>query len=438
MSEITLRDTAEGALALMKARGFDGAQVTVYAERKDEVNIAHNEPSLLRSTDSLCLALIGIVDGRRATTQVTDLSGSALHEGVDALMAAARSAPRDDANQVSSGQHAHIVQGPQESDVALLTAKAQELLDFRGKEAPKVNIIEAHAAHTLVRSHTVTTGGSELEAQVGHHSLDLFGTAREGQRSSSFAVTGGTSHDLESRHAVEHFGIAEMLRALERSIETRPVGEAFLGDVVLAPEAVADFINWFLGQLCDVNLIAGSSLYRDRVGDTVGSPLLTLRSRFDGPGVTALSSDAFVAPPVEVLAHGVLKTLTPSFYGSLKTGLPHVPIVGGADALGRFAAVGWELAAGDTAREKMVSDTKRGALVGRLSMGRPASNGDFSGVIKNSFAIADGKQGTALSETMITGNVAQMLKDVVAVSRERIDTGAFLLPWVRIGNLHFS
>jgi PmbA protein len=86
----------------------------------------------------------------------------------------------------------------------------------------------------------------------------------------------------------------------------------------------------------------------------------------------------------------------------------------------------------------MVSDTKRGALVGRLSMGRPASNGDFSGVIKNSFAISDGRQGSALSETMITGNVAQMLKDVVAVSRERIDTGPFLLPWVRIGNLHFS
>jgi PmbA protein len=76
--------------------------------------------------------------------------------------------------------------------------------------------------------------------------------------------------------------------------------------------------------------------------------------------------------------------------------------------------------------------------VGRLSMGRPASNGDFSGVIKNSFRIDDGKLGPALSETMITGNVAQMLRDVIAVSQERIDTGSFLLPWVRIGGLHFS
>jgi PmbA protein len=31
-----------------------------------------------------------------------------------------------------------------------------------------------------------------------------------------------------------------------------------------------------------------------------------------------------------------------------------------------------------------------------------------------------------------------MLQDVVSVSRERLDTGAFLLPWVRIAGLHFS
>jgi PmbA protein len=191
---------------------------------------------------------------------------------------------------------------------------------------------------------------------------------------------------------------------------------------------VADLAGWLLGQLCDEALIGESSIYRDRVGEAVGSPLLTLRSRFDAPGVTALTMDAFVAKPVEVLEKGVLKTLTPSLYGSLKTGLPHVPT----------AACGWEVLAGDTPREALVSDTRKGAYVGRLSMGRPASNGDFAGVIKNSFAIDGGTVGDALSETMITGNVAKMLKDVLAVSRERIDTGALALPWVRVGGLHFS
>jgi PmbA protein len=86
----------------------------------------------------------------------------------------------------------------------------------------------------------------------------------------------------------------------------------------------------------------------------------------------------------------------------------------------------------------MLGAVDRGALVGRLSMGNPAPNGDFSGVIKNSFLIQGGTLGPALSEVMISGNIAQMLRDVLAVSRERIDTGSLLLPWLRIGQLNFS
>jgi PmbA protein len=121
-------------------------------------------------------------------------------------------------------------------------------------------------------------------------------------------------------------------------------------------------------------------------------------------------------------------TLTPSLYASRKTGLAHVPVAGS----------GWEIAAGASARADMVAAVQRGALVGRWSMGNPAPNGDFSGVIKNSFLIEEGEMGAALSEVMVSGNMARMLLDVLAVSRERIDTGDQVLPWLRIGNLNFS
>jgi PmbA protein len=39
---------------------------------------------------------------------------------------------------------------------------------------------------------------------------------------------------------------------------------------------------------------------------------------------------------------------------------------------------------------------------------------------------------------MISGNIARLLQDVQAVSRERIDTASWCLPWLRIGGLHFS
>jgi PmbA protein len=424
-----LRDIAERALDLMRRQGFDHAQVGASRALLDEANIAFDRPSLLRSTETLRVALAGIVDGRKASTELAEGDAASLVERVASLFADARSAPRDDAHAVSSGQRARIEQGPQEVDTALLADKLGELLAFRERETPAFALQEGTVAHTRVRSKVLTSGGSDLECALGFQSMTVMGTAREGARSSSFAYTGGQTHDLGAAHAAEHFGIGALLRDTVRQVQARPIGGKFVGEVVLAPSAVADLVGWLLGQLGDVQLIAGSSLYRTSVGARIASPWLTLKSRFDAPGVAALSADAFACPGVDILRDGVLKTLTPSLYASRKTGLAHVPVAAGG---------GWEIEAGATPREELIGAVDRGALVGRLSMGMPAANGDFSGLIKNSFAIETGRLGPALAETMISGNVARMLLDVQGVSPERIDGGALRLPWLRVGGLHFS
>jgi PmbA protein len=425
---LNLQDTAARALALMRAAGFEHAQVTAAHSELNELNVNHNEPSLLRSTDSRKLSLLGIVDGRMASTEVADLDAEAVRLRIGGLFADAASAPQDEANAVSSGQHARIVKGPQEARLDALAAKMGELLEFRERETPRMIVDEADAKHTLYRWHTLTTGGSDLGGSLGWYGMGVFGTAREGKQSSSFNYTGGNADDLEGAPAFAHFGIGEMMRETERQIRTEPLGGKFVGDVVLTPNAVESLLAWLQGQLGDTQLIAGSSLYRESVGKAIASPLLTVRSRFDAPGVAPVSADAFVAAPVDLVRAGELRTLTPSLYGSRKTGLPHVPA----------APSGWEIAAGDTPREQLFAGVARGAVVGRFSMGNPAANGDFSGVIKNSFRISGGAVGPALAETMVSGNMARMLGDIVAVSRERIDSGGLALPWIRIANLHFS
>jgi PmbA protein len=71
-------------------------------------------------------------------------------------------------------------------------------------------------------------------------------------------------------------------------------------------------------------------------------------------------------------------------------------------------------------------------------MGMPASNGDFAGVIKNSFLIENGQRGPALAETMVSGNVAQMLLAITGVGKRLHDSGAWCVPWLRVSGLHFS
>jgi PmbA protein len=286
---------------------------------------------------------------------------------------------------------------------------------------------EGSASHRLTRTRILTSAGTAIDSSVGAYSLSVMGSASEGGKSSSFNYTGGSSNDLSEQHAAAYFGIEEMLRSTEGQIVTRSIDENFTGDVVLTPPAVSDLLAWLIGQLGDMQLISGNSLYRNSVGELIASPLLSLSSRFDGPGLLPVSADGCVAAPLDVIYEGRLMNLLPSLYGSRKTGLAHRP-----------SADGWRISHGSTPRAELCDGIEHGAFVGRLSMGRPATNGDFSGVIKSSTEIVDGKQTDALSEVMISGNMASMLKDITAVSRETLDTGSEDLPWIRIQGLNFS
>jgi PmbA protein len=317
---------------------------------------------------------------------------------------------------------------PDGADLAEIADAMSELLAWRAAHTPTVMLEDSLAGHTHLQACTLTSTGTALHADARWFDCMVFGLAREDGRSSSFNFAGGTCDSLQGSPVVERFNIQGLMHDLTRQVQTQPLGGRFVGSVVLTPRAVESLLGWLLGQLGDGALIDGSSVYREAVGQQVASPLLNLRSRFEGPGVLPFSGDAFCAPAVTILAEGRLQTLTPSLYGSRKTGLPHVPVCG----------EGWTLDAGTTPRQALVQGVARGALVDRLSMGRPAANGDFSGVIKNSFAIEGGQVGPALSETMISGNVAQMLRDVQAVSQERVDTGNACLPWLRVDGLHFS
>ena len=423
-----LQDRAEQALERLRAAGFDAARAEATAQRATELNFAHNEPSLLRSTVVERLMLAGLVDGRMAATELTDASPEAIAAAVGALHADALAAPQDEANTISAGQVAEIAHGPLEPDEALIADKVAELLAFRARETPTMMLEEGLVAHQRLDARLVSTGGSAIGRRIGCYQLALMGTAKEGTRASSFYYTDGRTDELVSRPIERYSGIENVLRETARQVRTQPLAAKFVGDVVLMPMAAASLFGWLLGQLSDTQLIAGSSLYRERVGQAIASPLLSLRSRFDAPGVSAVSADGCVARPVELLRAGRLQCLTPSLDASRKTGRPLVP----------GAAEGWEGPAGTTPLADLVAGVQRGALVGRLSMGNPAPNGDFSGVIKNSFLLEGGSTGPALRETMISGNIARLLQDVQAVSAERIDTAAWCLPWLRIGGLHFS
>ena len=93
---------------------------------------------------------------------------------------------------------------------------------------------------------------------------------------------------------------------------------------------------------------------------------------------------------------------------------------------------------GDESLDAMIHDVKRGILLARFSGGSPSDNGDFSGVAKNSYLIEKGKIVRPVGETMIAGNVAALFKAVRAVSRESVDYGSAILPYMLAAGVSVS
>ena len=74
----------------------------------------------------------------------------------------------------------------------------------------------------------------------------------------------------------------------------------------------------------------------------------------------------------------------------------------------------------------------------RFSGGAPASSGEFSGVAKNSFLIENGKVTSALSETMISSCVPDMLKNIREISSDVLKDGNNVVPYVAFDGITVS
>ena len=129
-----------------------------------------------------------------------------------------------------------------------------------------------------------------------------------------------------------------------------------------------------------------------------------------------------------IIEKGRLNAFLLGLYASNKLGLPR----------GKNDTMNAIVAPGDRSIGEIIASIDKGILVGRFSGGAPASNGDFSGVAKNSFLIENGKIGPALSETMISGNMADMLNRLRAISSEQVVDGMSVLPYMAFDGITIS
>lgn len=421
-----MSDLSQQILDKVLAAGFDDARVKVQQTEAHELNVAHNHVSLMRSTDEQGVSISAIKDQRRVSASSAQLDDSAIQALIDQMLIDVASAPQDPAYAVAEGQQCNVTLGTHSPNLEGMAEATRLLLDARETKYPTYQMEEMAVKHQLIRTQIVTSKGTDLRSEEGHYNVGVMGSSKDEHGSSSFNYTGGDCNELPDS-LMSVFGIERMIQNSVEETKAQPLGEKFTGDVVMMPSAVSDLFSWLKGQTSDGALMSESSMFKDSVGEQITDSQLTIRYGFEAPGAVPFNDEGFLVTPGEFLKDGVLQHLTPSLYVSRKLNLPHVP-TGGT----------WEILPGTQTIEELQAGVTRGAVVSRLSMGNPASNGDFAGVIKNSFLLEDGKRTRPLSETMIAGNIAEMLKAIVGISQEVMDYGSTRLPWIRISGLKFS
>ena len=428
MSETAL---AKKVLEGVRKAGFEKATCQVSNDELHELQAENSDINLFRTNFETEVNLSGISNQRRASLGVNKTDDATIDQAIGDLKSMADGANPDDAFDIAENQPAESFEsGPSEPDYDVMYDRINELLEYAKDEYPILNLRSVGITYFKRQSSLVNTNGVQFESTRGQYRVSVSFSSKDGLDTSSMMYTGYSRYDLDEA-LKDAVNVDDLFRQSTEQVRTNHLPHKFVGDLVIAPTCLPSFLGFLTARLGDGPLISGTSVFKDKLGESVASDQLTLRS---GPLSSEICSgywvtgDGYKAEDSKILDKGKLNSYLLGLYGSNRTGLPRAVNSGGC----------YIVEPGSHSYDEMISQVKEGILINRFSGGRPSDRGDFSGVAKNSYYIKDGEIQFPIKETTVSGNMVDLLQSVEAVSTERLNTGGSVYPWVRVSGITAS
>jgi len=399
---------------------------------KQELNLENGGFKLLRTVFN-CNGSVKVFSGAKmGAASGNDLSESGLRKLVDEAKTTAESAVEDPCHDIAPGQGKDVFrQGEYEPDMDRFIERIKEFLDAAAKEYPKVKIMAGAGSYDRWNWISRNTNGTEFEGFGGQYSFYVEICASDGERTTGLDYTGISTKSLD-KPFMETGDFCRHLEDIQNSICPESLEGKFEGTVIMTPGCAQDFIWMTLSNyVTEGVIINGTSQWLDKVGEQVADEKLTVAlNPFDERIVIGERGTAsgFRAEEVTLIDRGVLKTHWLSLYGANKTGRPVVKNTG-SDLV---------VSAGDRTLEEMIASVDKGLLMGGFSGGQPGTNGEFSGVAKNSFLIENGKIKGAVTETMVNGNLGEAFRHIRAISKDQLCSGGSVVPYIAVDGIVIS
>ena len=428
---MNLKDTLSYALDKLLGSGMDHAEGVINESEKKELNIESGKISLFRTTFSNSLSLEAIKDHKQSSININKIDENSIDSALESLIDSVNSSQADDANSISEKQPAEIFKKGQISpDLNLMYDRVEDFNNYVKSEYKKIILEAVTLDHNASKTYVSNSNGVDFEINKGLYGFSAMFTAKDGLNTSSFNYTGVNRLKLDNNFKDQGY-MSNLLKQSEEQVKSFPIKDKFVGQVIVTPHCLPDFISFIDGSISDGALISGTSIYKNKIGDKIASDSFSLSSNPIDDKIDSgyfITGDTYKAENVDIIKNGVLNTHLLSLYGAKKTGGKRIANQGGC----------YIVDPGTESLDDMIKNIDRGILLCRFSGGNPSDSGEFSGVAKNSYYIEKGKIKFPIIETMISGNISQMFMNINNVSKENIDFGDSILPWISFDGVTIS
>ncbi len=410
------------------ANGAEFAEVFVEDRRSSSAVLDDRKVEEMTSGRDRGAGIRVVVGETTGFAHTSDLSEAGLVAAAQTAAGAARSA---------GGQPVTVVVG----EVSTNGPRAQRF----PADVPKADKVEllrvadeaARAAGSAITQVSARYGDSRRRILVAN-SDGVF--AEDDQVRTSFSVSSISSGDAGMQTGRESVGrtsgfelfdavdVGELARTASQraltKLDARPAPTGTV-TVVIGPGGGGVLFHEACGHGLEADLVAkGASVFADRVGEQVASPLVTLVD--DGTmggewGNFAIDDEGQVAQRNVLIEEGVLHDYMWDLLRARKAGrassgngrrqsYQHLPMVRMTNTY---------ILAGDSTPEEIVSSTESGVYVAHLGGGQVnTANGDFVFGMTEAYLIEDGQITAPLRDGNLIGNGPEVLRQIDAVGND--------------------
>ncbi|MBN2588009.1 MAG: hypothetical protein JXR55_12015, partial [Candidatus Fermentibacteraceae bacterium] len=316
-------DVAAFSLEALKKAGLEKSECTLRYARRDELNLDSGEISLLRTTDDVSLAMTGIVNDSEGSISINKTDRESISDAAARTLEMAVSSEPDAANDISPNQPVReFEKGPEAPDLDLMYERMRGFLEFTREKYPSLILEQVILDFTRVSKYYMNSNGVDLRSRRGWYSFTPMFTSKEGRETSSFNYAGVSMSDLAED--LRKCGTIDTLMSQStEQVRSMEFSGKFMGDIIITPDCLDDFIQLTCMYLSDYPMIKGTSIFRDSLDSRIADPCLTIRCMPLSEKMAStyfLTDDGFAAENSTIIEKGILKSFLLSLYGSNKTG----------------------------------------------------------------------------------------------------------------------